>query len=411
MASIVDAEAQLFKKKVKDEQEPFGLFMEGKKNTLVIPFELVSNLIVVKVKIDHVDSLNFILDTGVSNIIITEPSLKDSINAQIYRKVEISGGGEDTVVAGISIGHKFSLNSITAFQQNLVILETDILQLSSYLGMPIHGIFGSDLFEHFAVQINYKSRYLELRKFEEFKPKAKYGQRVNLTINNNKPFINDFEITDKTGSKSNITMVLDTGAGHALLFDDSKEEITRPDKTIMVGLGRGLNGEIMGDLGRLKAAKLGHTRFQDVLASYPVSSAYGEKFPPNEIERHGSIGGEFLRRFILTFNYKEGYVLVKPIKMYLKKPFEHDMSGLDIRAAGDKLEKMVVKYIVNDSPAAEAGLMIDDELIFINDQKVDELSIAEVSQLLSQRENKTINMIVKRKGALLLCTFKLKRVI
>src|SRR3546814_11117379 len=68
-------------------QRPFN-FMNDNRRKLKIPFRLERNLIVVPVYINGHGPFNFILDTGVSILIITNPSLKDSIGLKGDRTIK-----------------------------------------------------------------------------------------------------------------------------------------------------------------------------------------------------------------------------------------------------------------------------------------------------------------------------------
>ncbi len=57
------------------DKERYGFFIANNRAFTRIPFQLHSNLIIVPVQINQSDTLYFILDTGVSNTIITDPTL------------------------------------------------------------------------------------------------------------------------------------------------------------------------------------------------------------------------------------------------------------------------------------------------------------------------------------------------
>ncbi|MDP5122029.1 MAG: aspartyl protease family protein, partial [Spirosomaceae bacterium] len=129
--------------KRKNQPDKFGFHFKGKRQKYAkIPFELSSNLIVVKVAIDDSDTLNFILDTGVTSTIITDPEIANKLGLNYVRDVLVSGAGEgDAITASVSIGHTLRLSDdILANRQNIVVINDDILSLSEYLGIPIHGI-------------------------------------------------------------------------------------------------------------------------------------------------------------------------------------------------------------------------------------------------------------------------------
>src|ERR1700753_621248 len=62
-----------------------------------IPFKIIRDLIIVKLMINDKGPYNFVLDTGVGLMIITEPKLIDSLNVKNKRLIKITGlgNGED----------------------------------------------------------------------------------------------------------------------------------------------------------------------------------------------------------------------------------------------------------------------------------------------------------------------------
>ena len=207
-------------------------------------------------------------------------------------------------------------------------------------------------------------------------------------------------------------LVIDTGAGHALLLNASeKEPIQLPQKVMRANLGRGLNGEINGHIGRVDKIRMGTLEMKDILASFPDSLSFSMKFPPSTEGRQGSIGCELLRRFTVTLNYKDGYMILKPIKNRMKETFEHDMSGMDVRARGDQFNQYFINRVLENSPAAEAGLAEGDEVIFVNNQNVKDMAISEIYKILSRKEGKEVELFVRRKGQLIFTSFKLRRMI
>lgn len=213
------------------------------------------------------------------------------------------------------------------------------------------------------------------------------------------------------GTELPIRVVIDTGAGHALLIDKSYDnKIQLPEKVLRAQLGRGLNGVINGSLGRIDKVRFGKYELDNVLASFPDSLGFGVKFAARN-ERQGNIGCELLRRFRVTFNYADRYMVLKPVKRRLKETFEHDMSGMELRAKGTDLRKFYIDKVIEGSPAWEAGLQEGDEVLFINNKSSDELVISEVYKLLQKGEGKEISLLVRRKGAIQFARFQLKRMI
>jgi len=405
--------AQKDRKKDRKKDTRYGYHFRGKKQKFAkFPFDLHANLIVLKATIDDSDTLRFILDTGVTSTIVTDPKRASTLDVKYVRRVKITGAGEGgELMANVSVGHTIRMGDIVASQQNMVVLDDDVLKLSEFLGVPIHGIFGHDIFNNFVVTIDFEHKTLSFTDPNKFKYKQSMGTIYPIVLTQSKPYTDAIAMV-RNDKEIPMRLVIDTGAGHALLLNASeKQPIQLPQKVMRANLGRGLNGEINGHIGRVDKIRMGTLEMKDILASFPDSLSFSMKFPPSTEGRQGSIGCELLRRFTVTLNYRDGYMILKPIKNRMKETFEHDMSGMDVRARGDQFNQYFINRVLENSPAAEAGLAEGDEVIFVNNQNVKDMAISEIYKILSRKEGKEVELFVRRKGQLIFTSFKLRRMI
>ncbi len=388
----------------------FGLHFAKKRNSIHVPFQLISNLIVVPIIINKSDTLNFILDTGVSNMIITDPDLGNSLNLKKTRRVKIAGAGEGvSQMAFVSPGNTFSLGDIVGKNQNIVILENDFLEISQILGIKIHGILGYDIFNYFVVTIDFSSSQIFFQKPEKFKYKPSKGELFPIEIEETKPYLNDIliEINGKTMLSR---LMIDTGAGHAISLELDDQSIALPKKLVRSQLGKGLNGVINGHLGRSEKIIFGKFELKDVITSFPDSESVAKKLS-KDVVRNGNLGCDILRRFNVTFNYRDKYILLKPISNRMREPFEHNMSGIEFIAKGEKLNEYFIDRVEENSPGYLAGFRDGDQVISINNANYSEQSLSEIYKLLQKKEGRSISLLVKRGTELIYSSFILKRLI
>ncbi|GAB4019474.1 aspartyl protease family protein [Spirosoma koreense] len=394
------------------DKDHYGFFIAGNRSWARIPFQLHSNLIIVPVRVNDSDTLHFILDTGVSNTIITDPDAFHKKPLLLSRKVKLNGAGEgNNLTASIAINNTLNLGGLRAAHHNLVILDEDILKLSEYVGTPVHGIFGYEIFANFVVNVDFQRHEIMITKPDKYHYRKRHGDRYPITIQDTKAYTDALSVFD--GEKTTpLRVVLDTGAGHALLLDRSRStpSMRIPEKNIRAQLGRGLNGVINGSLGRIQKIRFGRYELDNILASFPDSMAYGMKLV-NMPERQGNVGCEILRRFNVTFNYPDQYIVMKPVKRLIRETFEHDMSGLELRARGASFRNYYVDKIVEGSPAAMAGLAEGDEVMFVNSSSVQDLTISDIYKILQKGEGKEVSMLVRRNGQIIITHFALKRLI
>lgn len=392
-------------------QDAFGFVMRKNRNQVRIKFIFQANLIIVPIKINSSDTLRFILDTGVTTTIITDPKLPIIKEMTAVRKVRISGAGDqEPLSATVMIGNRITLGEITGYAQNIVVLDQDALQMSEYIGMPIHGILGYDIFSNYVVTIDFFTRDIILERPEKYRYNRTKGMKFPITIEDSKPYFQALTL-ENNGRSVPLKVVIDTGAGHAISLDaNAQTGIIPPSQNVRVQLGRGLNGNINGCIGRVENLRLGNLALPRPIACFPDSADVSMKLTTNN-GRQGNLGCEILRRFRVTFNYHDKYIVLKPIKKKISEPFEHNMSGMDLIADGKDFREYKIERIEPDSPADLAGLQPGDQLININGDLCKNLSISELYKIFQKGEGREVVLAIRRKEQVFITTFVLRRII
>jgi hypothetical protein len=387
---------------------PFTFLKSGQQQVQV-PFQLQRNLIIVSVRLNDTGPYNFLLDTGVGTSLITAPAIADSLHlrqGQLYRVV--GAGGEATgLLAYESSGVRFSLPGVVAPNMTLLVLSEDVLNLSGYVGMPIHGILGSEFFRSFVVTIRPAQNRLLLDAPATYQaPRSTRWASLPLSIESNKPYITiPVQLSDSLTLP--LKLVLDTGAGHALSLEvGSHPRLTIPAHHLPSELGRGLTGVVRGSLGRVARLQLGRYRLRSVLTSFPDS---GDVRSRTEVPRNGNIGFELLKRFSLIIDYPHQRLLLRPNTNF-REPFEHDMCGLDLLATGPGYRRFLVLRVAPGSPAAAAGLAADEELMAINFAQAETFTLTQLSRVLHSYDGRLLFLVVRRRnGDIYTTTLRLKR--
>jgi hypothetical protein len=116
----------------------------GHKKKVIIPFQLVRNLVIIKLKINDKGPFNFIMDTGAGLMIITDPTLVDSINIPTKRILKLSGCGDGgDYDAWVTSVLKVDIPGLTSYQVEAAILKTDHFGLSNLLACPSMGCWAT----------------------------------------------------------------------------------------------------------------------------------------------------------------------------------------------------------------------------------------------------------------------------
>jgi len=351
---------------------------------VTVPFRIIRNMIVIKLKINDRGPFNFILDTGAGMMIITEPSLVDSINIASKHTITIPGLGEGIdAEAYITSPLNVQVPGLVSNDVSAAILKKDHFNLSNYAGIPIHGLLGYEFFASLAVKINFSDSTLSICRPIDLRP---YGKsfRVPLSIEDRKPYMHAL-VTYPNGKQQNCKLVVDIGAGHPVSIEDLVKVDGLPEKYIPANLGIGLNGPINGYISRIKSIKIGRFVMNNVLAAFPDSSDKIETSVP----RDGNLGIGILKRFNVIFDYADSVMYLKPGQLR-DEPFEHDMSGLEYYAAGDDYQHVIISRVEPGSAGDVIGLERGDEIISINFKPVAKMNLEEIDALFKSRDNRSI---------------------
>lgn len=370
-----------------------------------IGFKLVKNLIVIPIFINEKGPFNFILDTGVDPLVITDSSIVDASQLTNLRRVKINGNGEgDEITAYISSNISTKVGEGYAQHVPTVILKKDIFNLSSHLGMKIHGLIGYSFFNSFIVKINYSQSRL-LFSLPQTRKKIKWD-KLDLEFFDNKPYINvDLQVPDL--GKIKAKLIVDCGASHALSLESYNEGVfPLPTPSFQANLGVGLGGKINGSIGRISSIKLGDFNLKNVLTSFPNYGDVAAK--AKQKQRTGNLGADILRKFTVIFDYQDGAMYLKKNSHY-GEVFEHDMSGIEIFVDDKQFSRVFISRVEPASPAEKAGILANDEILSINFLGIANYTLDSIINLLKSEDGKTILIEFARKDKVSIKLLTLKR--
>lgn len=373
-------------------------FNNPRQRNLKLPFKLVNNLIIIPIQINNSDTLNFILDTGLNTSIICELSTGESLNLNYAREIQLQGLGTGKSLEAIhTYGNEIHVSGITGINQDYFVLLDNIFHLSNKLGYQIHGILSFNVFNAFIVEINYEDEEITFHDPEYFRYRKNTENYVTLPliIHETKPYIHlKIELAD--GRIIPIKVMFDTGASNSLWLDfNSISDFTIPDNARPSFLGSGLSGEVLGHLARFERIYLDHFELNDVIVSLPDSNSIVHAIGLDN--RNGSVGAEILRRFNVIIDYPNELITLSRNSNF-SDPFSYNMTGIELIAPYPGIPHYTVSQVRENSPAERIGIHINDEIIFINKQDANDLSLNDIYKLFQSKAGKKLKIMVNRNG-------------
>lgn len=342
-------------------------------------------MVVIKLQINNHGPFNFVLDTGVGLMIMTDPGMVDSIDVAQKRNIKITGLGEGgDYEAYVTSSLNIKIPGLHSRDVSAAILKTDLFDLSSYAGMPVHGLIGWEFFNNLAVKVDFGDSTLTVCRPKDLKG-VKKSQRIPITIEDKKPYMLT-TVTFANGNQKANKVVVDLGAGHPLSLENLTSTTELPKNRIRANLGLALNGPINGFISRVSRVSLGKYHLDNVITAFPDQNDNTKVY---SIKRDGNLGLGILKRFLVVFDYTNNVIYLKPNSRY-KDPFEHDMAGIEYYWAGKDLKHLVVSRVEPDSPGSETGLERGDEIMSVNFKPVTQMSIEEIDNLFKSRTERSL---------------------
>jgi outer membrane lipoprotein-sorting protein len=376
---------------------PDYTFVAGKTST-EIPFVLAGNHIHIPVVIDKSRPLNFILDSGAGGPVMDTDVAKE-LGLQTVGKLEARGAGEGTQEANFIRLPNIRLGDVVIDSTSGAAISLKFLD--KYEGMPIEGIVGYDLFSRFVVKIDYQNQKLTLYEPSSFKYQGK-GQSIPITLENNHPHVK--AIVD---GKYEGNFVIDCGARSSLtLYTPFVEEhnlVAKSGKTIDVLAGVGVGGKVMGKATRMQSIKIG-----DFVIPAPLTNLSSAKAGALSSEKTaGNIGGGILKRFTVIFDYGDSRMILEPNANFAYED-NLDMAGLWLTRENDSTK---VDFVVDDSPAANAGIKEGDVIVKINGQPAKDLQLRDIRRTLMSGAGEAVTLTINSAGKERTIDLKLEKLI
>jgi hypothetical protein len=323
---------------------------------LSIPFELVSNTILIRVGINGFAPTWFVLDSGASACVV-DSALARKLGLKAEGEKQGTGAGKGTV--------KFSFLKALTYNlpgMDVPIDESYVIDLSgqpALLGRDIGGILGYSFLARYVVDVNFDARVLTIYRPEQYQAT---GQGIPFRLVKHTPYIH-VKVAVAGRPPVDLEVLVDSGSQDAIDVDALGES---PERIEIIG-GVGLGQEFRTVLARADSVQVG-----SFVLPHPFGATGGVNL----------IGNEILRRFHLAFDYAHERIFLSP-GLHFSDPFQLDASGLDLRWSSGYVS-FDVHDVGKDSPAWVAGIRAKDTLTAINGQMASAFTMEQVSQLLTE---------------------------
>jgi hypothetical protein len=351
---------------------PTAVKIAGLKNGPVeIPFEMASNEILIRLRVNDGHEYRFIVDTGATQNVLDQASA-NAVGAVSKGEFSLTTGSGFMKMGNANI-KSIELGPIRL--ENVPMAVASLPAFSAIKGGRPAGIIGANVLRRFLVTIDYAKKVLILSDPDQIiiPPQAVVVQGKPTLVSAGLAV--DAIIDDKV----KVSLLVDTGAA----FNNVSESVVKPIMTmplLSVGSVQGVEGnKIQIGAVKFKTLTLGSMTIPDpVFSVVPVVA--NEKLPPGLFSGStmGIVGNPFWSKFRITIDYRN-------CRLFLEQGKE--------RIAQDKVQNDIAEinrnYVVNgDLDDAITALQAMSETATTNkagsDFVYDGISITRINVALSQ---------------------------
>lgn len=358
------------------------------KPIVTIPFKLVTRHIVVPVRINNSRPLSFVFDTG-DKVGIVDIERAKELGLDLHGQVRVGGAGSDTLRGSYVRGATWKLQGFEDFSQP-VVMAIPLGRLAARFGHAFDGIIGSDFIKQFVIEVDYQARVLKLHAKDGFVYSGD-GESIPVQFNGQGHPLIEAELTPRGGQPFKGKFVLDLGSSGALALHSPvvKEHrmLESSHHTIRaIGVG-GAGGDVLARLGRVSELRIGKFKINapTTLFSQDKAGAFANA------SLAGNIGQRIASKFKLFLDYERQRIILEPASTF-QDAFDHAQSGLALTTEGPDFSILRVLDVLENSPASEAGLLKDDQILKVNNKDSAQLSITALSEMFERPGNYRITV-------------------
>jgi hypothetical protein len=337
---------------------------------------LLCNIVFVPGRLNGLDSCWFILDSGSPHSALNRDRPLPGMSAPDGRAV-------DTAIHNVEI------------ELNGVLVKADSLHLQSlgYLeplvGHRIDGIIGCAFFDATVVTVDYVGDSLTVR-LTDSAPFVGEGDVLEVVVEGGEPRIT-VAVQRPDSTWCNATLRLATGCNEFAVFNHSFLESERLI-TDSQPAARAV-GPVIGCEPAEWATRLAGIRFGAAELNRPVIGHTRRMKSPGAV---GTLGGECLRRFTVTFDLSHGRIILTPNDRF-RHPLTYDMSGMAIVAEGSDLRLMRVAGVLPGSAAERAGVLAGDYVGRVEGSPAMRVMLSDLRRRLTIP--RTLGLVMQRGGS------------
>ncbi|HWY39004.1 MAG TPA: aspartyl protease family protein [Bacteroidia bacterium] len=343
-----------------------------------VSFESRAGLIIVKVNVNGRD-YHFIFDSGASNCVTKEVAAELSLKPVINQTAEDAegkqGGVQFALLNEIKIGKISFTNTAAAI--------IDLKQVPELACLKVDGLIGGNLMRKVFWQIDYVKQKLVVASCLDSLHVAQDAAVFSFS-----PLLSGTPVVevDADGIKSSGN-IFDTGSsGSITLSGPTFKKVVKKNAALKYARGAGSNSAGLYGAGN-------DTEYVAEIKNLNMGTLTLANRAIEFRREKGNLGSDFFKDYIVSLNWKSNKIYFSP---QVKEISQWETFGF---AALKNGRKLVVTFLFESSPAAEAGVKPGDEILSINGKDYSNLTDEGYCEMVVNRapwkNEKNLQMVLK----------------
>ncbi len=369
-----------------------------------IPVDLFDNIVYLEVLVNK-KPLTFVLDTGAGDMSVIDVDQANRLKLPLQNRRVVSVGAGEEVVELYDVNDiTLSLPSIEFLKQSLEGLPLS-KRMDPFWGKKKDGLLGGNVLSRLVTVIDYvlnRVHFYEPSTFNYFGT----GEKLPFTFRGLVPVVRVKLVLPGMTEPLEGLFLVDTGARTTTLaapFVNEQKLLEKLPQKINTTSGYGIGGETHGVMGRVDKMLLGGIEIKKPVLEFSQDT----KGVLANKDFSGILGADILHRFTVVFDYSRKQMILQKNKFF-DDPFEYDMSGIFLKAEGVNFNQFLVFRVLENSPAAMAGVVVGDRILAIDDNKAATLTLEEIKNIF-KTDGRKVQLHIQRDETVMSVTVLLKR--
>jgi Aspartyl protease/PDZ domain len=364
----------------------------------VVPIFIENGQVIINVMINGQGPFPMMFDTGGVEVVTSETAT--ALGLEVKGAGTVRGSGEGAVPMAFTHIKGMHLGDVELSDLDMPVLALPRFFTDRGTRPPLAGLLGYNLLARFAVRLDYESRMLTLTPSRDFHYRGA-GAHMPLFTDNTIPVIP--AAADGIAGRFEI----DTGSSDAIVLqrrfvEQYGFEVRHPGGPHMKVAGA--DGIFESIAARLSRFTIANAEIERPVVELPSGGRSG--LPRPDVD--GSIGYQILRQFVITFDYSHRNIWLERSAAFGMKTVQWK-TGFQAVKADDPGFRVIT--VLPNTPAAAAGINVDDVITEVDGRAAASVGQAEFSGLMRGPDGTVIRLGIVRDGIPYVVTLTLKELL